>query len=339
MKILNAIHAQTIGGVDQVFRNYSEVLRTNGHEVALLISKNGNENYNEEKIFKLKNFSQILDFFHLLAIVLSFRPNVIFCHSNRLMKWMRFLRFFSRARSVAVNHGITFKHSSHCDFVISINQQISDLAIASGLDPSRSFVLPNVIKIDQKYHEKNLSNSPIIGIYGRIEPRKGFDILLKACGILAQKNFDFRLKIGGFEVPGSYNWKTIERIAHEEKIFQLCQFVGTILDKKKFFADVDIFCVPSREEPFGLVILEGFLFSTPVISSNSDGGKFLISDGENGLLFENENANDLAQKIMMISQNQQLCTKLTHMAFTRLEKDFSFAFLAKEIETILRNSK
>ena len=51
--------------------------------------------------------------------------------------------------------------------------------------------------------------------------------------------------------------------------------------------DVDIFCVPSREEPFGLVILEGFLYSTLVISSDTDGGKFLIKDGEDGLLFKN----------------------------------------------------
>ena len=335
MKILNAIHAQSIGGVDQVFRNYSEVLINNGHEVALLISKNGNENYQAGKIFKLKNFSQVLDFFHLLFILAIFRPDVVFCHSNRLMKWMRFLRFLSPAKSVAINHGITFKNSLNCNYVISINREISDLVVAAGFDRAKSFALPNVIKIDQKYQEKTLKNPPIIGIYGRVEPRKGFDILIKAGEILAKNGQDFRLKIGGFEVPGGYNWQVLRDLAESCGISEKCQFVGTVLDKKKFFEDVNIFCVPSREEPFGLVILEGFLFSTLVISSDSDGGKFLIKNEENGLLFKSEDSAELAQKIAKILQNFTIYPKLTKQAFLRLEKEFSFDFLGREIEKIL----
>lgn len=335
MKILNAIHAQTIGGVDQVFRNYSEVLTQNGHEVALLISQNGNENFPTKKIFKLKNFSQISDFIKLLWIVKTFKPDVIFCHSNRLMKWMRFLRFFSNSKSIAVNHGISFKNSLICDYIISINQQISDLVVAKGFEKTRSFILPNVIKVDQKYLEKKLQNPPKIGIYGRIEKRKGFDILLKAAAILAQRNQDFHLKIGGFEVFQGYSLQDIQDLAKELGIFEKCQFVGTVFDKKKFFEDVDILCVPSREEPFGLVILEGFLFSTLVISSNTDGGNFLIKDGENGLIFENENPQDLAQKISELLKKAEIYNSLTKKAFLRLEKEFSFDSLKIEIEKIL----
>jgi len=339
MRILNAIHAQGIGGVDQVFRNYTEVLTQNlsggGHEVALLISKNGNENYQAKKIFKLRNFSQVFDFLHLLWIAICFRPDVIICHSNRVMKWMRFLPI----KSVGVNHGISFKNSLHCDFVISINQQIADLVVAAGFDEDKSFVLPNVIKIDQKFREKKLKSPAVIGIYGRLEPRKGFDVLLKACEILqknAEKKYgDFRVKIGGFEVPGTYGWHNIKDLAKECDISEKCELVGTVLDKKKFFEDVDIFCVPSREEPFGLVILEGFLFSTLVISSDSDGGRLLIKDEENGLLFANENPEDLAAKIIKILDNPEIYSSLTKQAFFRLEKDFSFDFLSKEFVRIL----
>lgn len=336
MKILNAIHAQGIGGVDQVFRNYTEVLTQNGHEVALLISKNGNENYQAKKIFKLRNFSQILDVIQLLWIALTWKPDVIICHSNRIMKWMRILRFFSPAKSVAVNHGITFKSSLNCDFVININQEISDLVVAAGFDKTKSFVLPNVIKVDQKFFEKELKSLPVIGIYGRLEPRKGFDILLKACGILQKNAQDFRLKIGGFEVPGSYGWHNIEELARKQNIYEKCQFVGTVLNKKEFFQDVDIFCVPSREEPFGLVMLEGFLFSTLVISSNSVGGKILIKNGENGLIFSSENPQDLAEKITEILKNPKNYPKLTKQAFMRLEKDFSFDSLCDQFEQILQ---
>ena len=336
MKILNAIHAQSIGGVDQVFRNYAEILAANGHEVALLISKNGNEKYDAQKVFKLKNFNQIFDCFHLFAILLRFRPDVIICHSNRLMKWMRILKFFSLVKSVAVNHGISFKSSLHCDYVVSINQQIADLVSAAGFDEAKSLVLPNAIKVDQKYQKKVLKNPVKIGIYGRLEPRKGFDILIKAGEILAKNGRDFRFKIGGFEVPGSYDWRHIEGLTKLHNISEKCEFVGTVLDKKKFFEDVDIFCVPSREEPFGLVILEGFLFSTLVISSDSDGGKFLIEHEKNGLLFSNEDAADLAQKIEKVLDNSEIYSALTDQAYLRLEKEFSFDFLSREMNKILK---
>jgi glycosyltransferase involved in cell wall biosynthesis len=343
MKIINAIHAQGIGGVDQVFRNYTEILVENGHEVALLMSDNGNDKYENfgVKIFKLKNSSQISDFFNLLKIVFSFKPDVIICHSNRLMKWMKFLRFFNKiglvkAKSVAVNHGITFKKSLYCDFVISINQQISDLVVSEGFALSKSFILPNVIKVDQSYHEKKFGNPPTIAIYGRLEPRKGFDILIKACEILSQKNHDFRLKIGGFEVEGTYGWNTIKDLAKFHNILDKCEFFGVVKDKKSFFENVDIFCVPSREEPFGLVILESFLHSTLVISSNSDGGKLLIKDGENGLLFNNDDYEDLSKKIILAIEDHVLRNSLSRKAFLKLVKEFSFEILSQEMSKILQ---
>jgi len=335
MKILNAIHAQGIGGVDQVFRNYTEILTASGHEVALLISDNGNCKYDVAKIFKLKNSNQIFDCLRLFLILILFRPDVLICHSNRLMKWMRILKFFSSAKSVAINHGISFKNSLHCDYVVSINQQISDLVVAAGFDKTKSLVLPNAIKVDQKYQKKSLKNPFVIGMYGRIEPRKGFDILIKAGEILAKNGHDFRLKIGGFEVLKGHQWSYVTDFAKAHNISEKCEFVGTVLDKQKFFEDVDIFCVPSREEPFGLVILEGFLFSTLVISSNTDGGKFLIEDEKNGLLFENEDHADLAKKIEKILDDQEIYSKLTSEAYSKLEKEFSFAFLSQEMNKIL----
>lgn len=336
MKILNAIHAQGIGGVDQVFRNYTEVLSDSGHEVGLVISDNGHYKYEAKNIFKLKNSSQVFDFIHLLIIVAKFKPDVILCHSNRLMKWMKILRIFSSAKSIAVNHGITFKHSLNCDFIISINKEIADMAIAEGFAQTKSFVLPNVIKVTEKYREKQFKKPPIIAMYGRLEPRKGFDVLINAAGILAKKGFDFRLKIGGFEVPSHYNWQTLAGYVQEQGISEKCEFVGVVIDKKKFFEDVDIFCVPSREEPFGLVILEGFLFSTLVISSDTDGGKFLVKNDETGLIFENGNIEDLAQKIEKISANPENYNNLTKKAFLRLEKEFSFDFLKQEFAKILQ---
>lgn len=344
MKIINAIHAQLIGGVDQVFRNYTQILVKNGHDVGLLVSDNGNDDYatdDVKKVFKLKNSSQISDLFNLLKIVFSFKPDIIICHSKRLMRWANILRVFnklgiSNVKSVAVNHGITFEKSLLCDYVININQQISDLVVEAGFNAEKSFILPNVIDVDQPYQEKTLRTPPTIAMYARVEKRKGFDILIKACEILATNGYDFKLKMGGFEVKDVYGWHSVKDIAKSHNIFDKCEFYGVVKDKKSFFEDVDIFCVPSREEPFGLVILESFLQSTLVISSNTDGGNFLINDKESGFLFENENALDLSEKLIEVFDNSSSYNDITKKAFLRLEKEFSFDLLEREMSDILQ---
>jgi len=340
MRILNAIHSQTIGGVEQVFRDYTQALNSQGHEVALLISQNGYENYLEKKIFKLKNSAQILDFLKLIFIVISYRPEIIICHSRRLMKWMRLIKIFIpqqflNYKTIAVNHGITFNTSLHCDYIISINQQIKDL-VDKSFDCKKSFVIHNAINISQKYFLKKINNScPTIGIYGRIEPRKGFDILLMAGKILQEHNQDFRFKIGGFEVSENYNLSTLKNLARQYQIIDKCHFVGVVKDKLAFFKDVDILCVSSREEPFGLVILEGFLYSTLVIASDTDGAKLLINDQQNGLIFKNESSQDLVEKIKQVIKNKINYDSITKNAFTLLENDYSILALAKNLQQIL----
>ena len=336
MKILNAICFQGVGGVDQVFRDYSRVLQKNGHDVALLISKKYPCDYLEKKIFKLRHISPIFDLFHIFLIALIFRPDVIFCHSQRIMKLAKFLRKLSNIKVIAINHGITFRQSLRCEYAISINDEINRAIIKEGFNEKKAFIVNNAIAVSEKYQEKEIKDTVIIGIYGRIEPRKGFDILLKAAANLKKEGVNFKIKIGGFDVDGSaYNLKTIRDIALNEGISDKCDFVGVVKNKNDFFQDVDILCVPSREEPFGLVILEGFLFSTLVISSNTDGGKLLIKDGENGLLFENGDPIDLARKIKNIVQNSDSYSNMTRKAFLRLEKDFSFDSLSNQIEAVI----
>jgi glycosyltransferase involved in cell wall biosynthesis len=342
MKIINAIHAQTVGGVDSMFCNYAKAMIKSNHQVALLMSDNKNSDYlidGVTKLYKLKNFSQIFDFIHLFWILIFFRPDLIICHSNRIMKWMKILKKFTKIKAVAVNHGISFKNSLCCDYIININQEIAKLVEKNNFDSDKNFVLPNAIENNQKFVKKEIKTKPVIGIYGRFEPRKGFDILIKACGILIEKKYDFTLKIGGFSSDSNYNLDHIKNLAKENNILEKCNFVGLVKDKDSFFLDVDIFCVPSREEPFGLVILEGFLHSTLVISSNTDGGKFLIEDNQNGILFENENVANLAEKIENIFLKKINYSLLTNKAFLTVKEKFSFESFQANLNQILQKIK
>jgi glycosyltransferase involved in cell wall biosynthesis len=337
MRILNIIHAQSIGGVSQVFRDYNEALLKNGNEVAIAISNNGNDDYflpGLKKIYKLENISPVFDIIHLVKIIYSFRPDIIICHSLRTMSWIKILRLFTSAKTVAINHGITFKKSLNCDYVFSINQQIADLVVKNGKEKDRSIFIPNMIKIDRNFVEKNFHNPPVIAMFGRIEPRKGFDVLIKAAAILKSKNINFRLKIGGFSV-NNYNEDSLQNLIKENNLQDIYEFIGTVKNKKEFFKNIDIFCVPSREEPFGLVIIESLVNSTPVISSNSDGAKMILKNKKDGLIFEIDNIKDLAEKIEFLIKNQQYATSLAKEGFNKVKEKYSLQTVSKILQTQL----
>lgn len=334
MKVINAIFSQGIGGVNQVFKDYSNILAKSGHDVRLLISDNGFDDYDGFKKYKLSNKCQFLDLIKLLFIILKFRPDVVICHSNRIMCWMKMLNYVIKVKAVAINHGISFKKSLSCQYIININQQIHDLVLASGFALDRSFIVNNAINVDVSYQKKSIDNIKI-GIFGRYEPRKGFDILFKAAEILKKQNLDLKYKIAGFSTEESLQISDIKNFAKEAGIYDSCEFYGVVKNKADFFKDLTLLIVPSREEPFGLVILEGFLHSTLVISSNTDGGNLMIDDNKNGLLFENSNPHDLANKIEYVIANKDKYYKLTKKAYEDLEKRFSYASLTSNLNRVL----
>ncbi len=335
MKILNTIFSQTTGGVDSVFCNYNKCLIDDGHELFLAISNNKYCNYQASKIFKLKNISPILDCFHLLYICYKIKPDVIICHSPRSMIMAGYLKYFIKAKSIAINHSMSYKKSMKCDYVISVNQEINDALVKCGFPSKKSFVLSNAIEVSEKFKSKKLSPIVKIGLYGRLDYNKGFDILIKAAKIINERGVDFRLKLGGFETSEGLRWQDIKKMTLDAGIKEKCQFIGKIVDKKTFFTDVDLFCAPSRHEAFGMVMLEAFLYSTLVISSDTDGGKQLIKDQESGLLFKNENPSDLADKIILATERPDTYNIMTKNAYRELKDKYSLDILQKRLENIL----
>jgi len=345
MKILNIIHAQSIGGVDQVFRYYSQTLIDNNNELAIVISDNGNDDYHLpglKKIYKLKNFTPALDILHLFLITKQFKPDVIICHSMRSMRWMSILKHFIKAKTIAVNHSISYKKSLCCEYVFSINDQIKNMVIKDGKDSAKSVFMPNMIKIDPNskfLEDKKFHETPVIGMFGRIEPRKGFDVLFKAVKILKDKNIDFKLIFGGFVVPGGFNEDNLKRMINELDLNDKIEFVGVVHDRASFFDRIDIFCVPSREEPFGMVIIESFLHSTPVIASNCDGAKMIIENNQDALLFPIEDSQALAEKIEYLIKDQNLAKTIARNGFIKVKEKYGIEtvgkILQKELEKIL----
>lgn len=87
----------------------------------------------------------------------------------------------------------------------------------------------------------------------------------------------------------------------------------------------------SKNEGFGLVTVEYMLNKVAVVASNTGANKEIISNGENGLIYEYNNVNDLANKIKYLCSNLDKRTKYINNAYDFALNNYSASANAKNV--------
>ncbi|MFC1659500.1 glycosyltransferase family 4 protein [Pseudomonadota bacterium] len=343
MKILNLLYKQNTGGVGQCFIDYGNALIKNGNEVSIIISEKNrlNADYSIfQNVYKLKNHAPILDSLKILLIENKQKPDFIICHDPRSIRLACNIKLLIRAKVIGINHGWGYKQSLRADYIFNVNEPIRQKTIESGFDKNKTFVVSNMIEMEdsEKFLPQKFHKPIIIGALGRIERDKGFDILVETAKLLKKQKIDFKVKIGGFvaEDKGEF-FKTLKCTISSYNLKNEIEFVGQVTNKKKFYDSIDILVVPSRHESFGMVILEGFKYSKPIISSNTDGAKILIKDNKNGLIFNTEDAKMLAEQLKFLIKNQKIAEKIAKSGFEDAKKKYSMEIVGREINKKLIN--
>ncbi|MBX6361783.1 MAG: glycosyltransferase family 4 protein [Acidobacterium ailaaui] len=133
------------------------------------------------------------------------------------------------------------------------------------------------------------------GFIGNIAPNKGIEILLKA--YLKIKSNNTKIFIAG---SGEINYVKYLQDKYKDKSIVWLGWV----QRNHFFEMIDFTIVPSIwYEPLGMVVIESFSYGVPVIASNIGGIPEMIKEGENGLLFEPGNVNEIAEKLAHVYEN------------------------------------
>ena len=143
---------------------------------------------------------------------------------------------------------------------------------------------------------------------GRLEKRKGLPNLLNAYAVLKWRYPDLRLIIVG---PGTLNFDCHSIISARN--LQDITFVGGVSYKElpKYYQTADIFCAPSLGgESFGIVLLEAMAAGTPIIASNIDGYKDVLTDQKEGLLVEPGEPEAFADGISKLIDDANLRSKM-----------------------------
>jgi glycosyltransferase involved in cell wall biosynthesis len=175
--------------------------------------------------------------------------------------------------------------------------------------------IPTFINPAEKYNPK-------LGDYalyaGRIEEEKGIMTLIKAF-----EGTKHKLKIVG-KSSTEYDEK-IREYVEDSKISNI-EFTGFKQGEElwNIYRKARCVIVPAEwYENMPNMLLEGMLFSKPLIVSNLGSLKELITNNQNGLLFEPKNVTELRKKIELIFKNDKLAKKLGKNAYNEAITKYS----------------
>jgi len=104
------------------------------------------------------------------------------------------------------------------------------------------------------------------------------------------------------------------------------------------FSGVDIFVVSSKQESFGLTIIEAFAMAIPAVSTRCGGPEKVTKDGITGLFVPIQNPKSMAQAITQLLENPQTAHNIGQTGRKDVLSRFSVKCYAKGIEQIIEQS-
>jgi glycosyltransferase involved in cell wall biosynthesis len=181
----------------------------------------------------------------------------------------------------------------------------------------------------------------VVACYSRLDPQKDQPTLLAAFEALADEFPALCLVLAGPETVNSYVEQLDARIAaspHRARIRRLgaLSFAGTELSDA--YHACDVFALPSRHEPFGIVVLEAWSAGKPVVVSRVGGLQHLVSDGEDGLFFPCGDAAACAAQLRPLLDDPALRQRLAGAGRDKARDGYSWRRIAEETERIYQQA-
>jgi glycosyltransferase involved in cell wall biosynthesis len=177
-------------------------------------------------------------------------------------------------------------------------------------------------------------DSPVIGTVAQISRRKNIDAVVSTAVKVLEVRPDAHFFIVGPTGKGeeSYELELLERVARlglEDHV----KFLGPVDDPASFFASLDIFFLPTKYEPFGLVIAEAMSAKVPVVTTNVGGIPEIIPDNSYGIKCDPQ-SEDFHTHILALLQNPSRRKSITDNAYKRVSALFSDAVFSSRIMSL-----
>lgn len=333
MRIANVMFGRGLGGIEQAFLDYNEALLLAGYEVLAIthplasvipqitgkLDHDTVANYGNWDPFAVRRLRKIYG---------KWRPDAVISHGNRA------LNLNDRARRQALHIGVTHnyrhKHFGKLDAVFATTADLERYVRHRMPSLQRIARIPNMVRAHPRVPPSG-NTVPVIGTMGRFIHKKGMHLLMEAVQQLKARGVDCRLHIGG----SGQEDRRLRALAKKLGIADRTTFVGWVEDKAAFFERMDVFCLSSLDEPFGIVVLEAMAYGRPIVSFSTKGPTDILGKGE-AVLVPLGDVPAMAQALAALLQDSDRRESMTTAARQRFEAEYALPVVSQKIDATLK---
>ena len=199
-------------------------------------------------------------------------------------------------------------------------------------------------KFDSSKYLKSNTDIITIGTVKTLKHVYGIDILLKALSILHTElqvenavlcsKLQFRIVGGGPDIDN------LKQLAADLGILYLIDFIGAVPHEEvpKELSKLDIYVALSRQESFGVAVVEAQAMGLPVVVSNVGGLPEVVQHGKTGFIVESENPQQAAGMIKKLILDIELRKSMSVQARQFVHTHFSWQTCARKMSKVYQNT-
>ena len=223
------------------------------------------------------------------------------------------------------------------EVIVNSNYMKNELQRLFGLPYEKINVVPNGVNlnlfngVEKDYDFRRrfaMDNEKIILFMGRLVYEKGIQTLISAMPKILSNYHDAKLVIAGKGGMMDELRAQVNYLGLNNKVY-FTGYLGS-KDVQKMYKCADVAVFPSTYEPFGIVALEGMLSGTPVVTSDVGGLNEIVEHGVNGMKSYAGNANSLADSILALLFNPELCDTVTKNAKEKVVREYNWSKITND---------
>lgn len=332
--ILNLMLGKQRGGLEQAVLDYAEAMQAAAIPALTVISP---QSWIETSLVaagvpheSLYNFAKwdLLAVLRLRRLAERTKARAVVCHGNRaLLLALKALE--GRIPIIAVAHNYSVRHFRRADVCFAITEHLATHLREAGVQHVHP--LPNMVRITAPATRPAFRNPPVIGSMGRLVVKKGFVTFIEALAILQQRGIAFAALLGG---DGDQHERLTSLIAGyglQEKV----RLMGWVKDKTAFFDAVDVFALPSKHEPFGIVLLEAMAQGIPVVTTDAEGPREIVHPEVDALMTPRGDAPAFADALARLIADAAFAHHMGEAGQRHVTETYSMHAMAHRLQTAL----
>ncbi|MBN1929372.1 MAG: glycosyltransferase [Chlorobiaceae bacterium] len=355
---INSIGRDKFGGGEKWMVNAAKGLTDRGHDVVMASKKNSRLlKYAAEKgvrteVMNIRSDFSPLATLKIAAWMMRHKTDVLICNLNKDVRVAGLAARLIGRPVVLARHGMLlcskkWKHkltlTRLTDGIITNSLTIQDAYAKYGwFDKEFVKVIYNGINIPETVTPIDFASrypgKKIIYSAGRLSKQKGFEYLILAASLLRSKRDDLLFAISGegkLEQP-------LKQMVAEYSLEQSVVFLGFTPDIYPYLKGCDLFVLASLFEGMPNVVMEAMAMGKPVIATDVNGARELMSENrkslhcETGLIIPSKDHEAIARSIEKLIDDPEALEACGKAGFERVKNHFTMQAMVDHLEEHLK---